>query len=138
MLTVGDEQELACGEVGVFHGGLTVARYLSEGCPHDVHTIGAVTTDTSATKVFSTRGFVGPRSVLGTLPNTGGEFLDVIEDLASGGHLVEDFLLRVHDGRVVAPEGLADFGQGEIGEFSAQVHGDLSRLRQRASLPGTT
>ena len=35
-----------------FPRGLTVARYLSEGCPHDVHTIGAVTTDTSATKVF--------------------------------------------------------------------------------------
>jgi hypothetical protein len=48
-------------------------------------------------------------SALRPLPYPGGEFLDVIEDFASLGHLGEDFALGVHDRGVVAAEGLPDF-----------------------------
>ena len=53
----------------------------------------------------------GRRSALGALPDPGGELFDVIEDLATLGHLSANLLLRVHDRGVVSPERLADLGQ---------------------------
>jgi hypothetical protein len=50
-------------------------------------------------------------SALGALPDSGGEFFDVIEDLTARGHLAEDFPLGVHDGGVIAAECLTDLGQ---------------------------
>jgi hypothetical protein len=47
-------------------------------------------------------------SALRALPNTGGQFLDVIEDLTSFSHFREDLALRVHDCGVVAAECLSD------------------------------
>ena len=54
----------------------------------------------------------GRHSALGSLPNPSGEFLDVIEDFASFGHLGENLALGVHDGGVIAAECLADLRQG--------------------------
>lgn len=51
-----------------------------------------------------------PESALGALPNPGGEFLDLIEDLASLGHLATDLAFGVHDRGVVTAERLADLG----------------------------
>ncbi len=50
-------------------------------------------------------------SALGALPDPGGEFLDVVEDLTALGHLVADLAFGVHHGGVIAAEGLPDFGQ---------------------------
>ena|ERR1700730_1078863 len=74
-------------------------------------TAGAVTGGVAVPKVFLGRAASGRRSALGPLPNPGGEFLDVIEDFASLGHLGEDFALGVHDRGVVAAECLPDLRQ---------------------------
>lgn len=81
-----------------------------------------------AAKVVREGGMTGEEngSALGALPDPGGEFLDVIEDLTALGHLGPNLLLRVHDGGVVSAERLADLGQGEIGELAAQIHRDLT------------
>ena len=50
-------------------------------------------------------------SALGALADASGEFFDVIEHLASLGHLGQDFALGVHDGGVVTTEGLPDLGK---------------------------
>jgi hypothetical protein len=52
-----------------------------------------------------------PASALGALPNASGELLDVIEHLASLGHLGQDLALGVHDRSVVTAECLTDFRQ---------------------------
>jgi len=61
---------------------------------------------------------LGQISALGALANPRRELFHVIEDLASLGHLGEDFLLRVHHCGVVAAEGLPDLGQREVGQFA--------------------
>ena len=48
---------------------------------------------------------------LGPLPNPRREFFDVIEDLTTVAHLVENFPLRVHHRGVITAERLADLGQ---------------------------
>jgi hypothetical protein len=65
----------------------------------------------SRAQSFLGRAASGRRSALGPLPNPGGEFLDVIEDFTSLGHLGEDFPLGVHDRGVVAAECLPDLRQ---------------------------
>lgn len=65
-------------------------------------------------------------SALGALTDASGEFFDVIEDLVAFGHLCANLFFGIHDCRVVATECLADLGQGEIGEFAAQIHRDLT------------
>ena len=71
----------------------------------------AVTGVTGVWEVFGKKFCVDHRkSALGPLPDTGGEFLDVIEDFASLGHLGQDLALRVHDRGVITAEGLADLG----------------------------
>ena len=47
-------------------------------------------------------------SVLGTLPDPGGELFDVIENLTPRSHFLLDLALGVHHRGVVAAEGLAD------------------------------
>lgn len=92
-----------------------------EGVPSGVHqpfpifsTVDAqgrsVKVETGAAKVSGaiTRHAVPTRranSALRPLTNLGGEFLDVIEDLAVRRHLVADLLLGVHDRGVIATEG---------------------------------
>jgi hypothetical protein len=66
------------------------------------------------------------QSALGALANPRGELFDVIEDLTTLGHLGQDLLLRVHHRGVVATERLPDLGQGQVGQLTAQIHGDLS------------
>ena len=67
---------------------------------------------TEGAKVFWNCLALLAQSALGTLPDPGCEFLDVIEDLAPVCHFAEDFPLGVHHCRVIAAEGLADyFGQ---------------------------
>ena len=61
---------------------------------------------------------LGRISALGALANPRRELFDVIEDLASLGHLGQDFLLRVHHCGVVAAEGLPDLGQRQVGQFA--------------------
>ena len=61
---------------------------------------------------------LGQISALGALANPRRELFDVIEDLASLGHLGENFLLRVHHGGVVTPERLSDLRQRQVGEFA--------------------
>ena len=75
-------------------------------------------------------------SALGTLADPGGEFLDVIEDFTSVGHLIENLLLRIHHRGVVPAERLADLRQGQIGQFAAEIHGDLAGLGQCPGLSG--
>ena len=50
-------------------------------------------------------------SALGPLAYSGGEFLDMIEDFATRGHLVEDLALGVHHSGVIPAEGLANLRQ---------------------------
>src|SRR5215203_677879 len=69
-------------------------------------------------------------SALGALADSGGEFLDVIEDLATFGHLAANLLLGIHHRGVIAAERLADLGQRQIGELAAEVHRDLAGLSQ--------
>src|SRR5690349_13682191 len=73
-------------------------------------------------------------SALGALTDPGREFLDVIEDLAAFCHRSADLLLGVHDGRVITTERLTDFGQRQVGELAAQIHGDLTGLRECTGL----
>lgn len=80
-----------------------------------------MTSGTNVSKVFR-------ESALGLLTNPRREFFNVIEDLAAVAHFVEDLALRVHHRGVVTAERLADLGQGEVGEFAAEVHGDLAGL----------
>jgi hypothetical protein len=61
---------------------------------------------------------LGQISALGALANPRRELFHVIEDLASLGHLGEDFLLRVHHCGVVAAEGLPDLGQRQVGQLA--------------------
>src|ERR1700687_859002 len=69
--------------------------------------------------------FGAMRLALGALADSRGEFLDVIEHLATLSHLAADLLFRVHHGGVVSPESLADLGQRQVGELAAEVHRDL-------------
>lgn len=97
---------LSCVEL--FSASQGFVRQLCTGCPQRSSVIGG----TQDAKVFLNFGIPTPVvSVLGALPDTGGEFLDVIEDVAPGCHFGEDFALRVHDGGVVTAEGLTDFRQ---------------------------
>lgn len=80
-----------------------------------VHRPVTVTGDVVVTKVFSRNFWLADpescESALGSLTNPGGEFLDVIEDLAAFLHFGQDLALGVHDGGVVATEGLTDLGK---------------------------
>ena len=49
-------------------------------------------------------------SALGALANAGGEFLDMVENLAAVRHLVENLALGVHHRGVITTERLPDFG----------------------------
>lgn len=81
------------------------------GCPQRYPQGGSVTGGTRDAKVFcNDRRVNTPESALGALPNPGGEFLDLIEDLASLGHLATDLAFGVHDRGVVTAERLADLG----------------------------
>ena len=100
-----------CVGVGECPRMCTRAGYRGESAsrlPTGICTADAVTGGVAVSKVFWARVACGRRSALGPLPNSGGEFLDVIEDFASLGHLGEDFALRVHDRGVVAAECLAN------------------------------
>jgi hypothetical protein len=79
----------------------------------------AVSTADRVTGVVEVFWNLGRISALGALANPRRELFDVIEDLASLGHLGEDFLLRVHHCGVVAAEGLPDLGQRQVGQFAA-------------------
>jgi hypothetical protein len=78
----------------------------------------AVSTADRVTGVVEVFWKPGRISALGALANPRRELFDVIEDLASLGHLGEDFLLRVHHCGVVAAEGLPDLGQRQVGQFA--------------------
>ena len=78
----------------------------------------AVSTADRVTGVVEVFWNLGRISALGALANPRRELFDVIEDLASLGHLGEDFLLRVHHCGVVAAEGLPDLGQRQVGQFA--------------------
>src|SRR5690349_9413935 len=82
-----------------------------------------------AAPVRSRTGAAGRRrraSAAGALLDARGQLLHLLEGLAALGDLVADLLVRVHDGRVVAPaEGLADARQREVGQLAAEVHRDL-------------
>ena len=65
------------------------------------------------------------------------EFLDLVVGAAVFRHFLADLAIRVHDGGVVlAAELVADFGQGQFGQFAAQIHGDLARVGDLPGLSG--
>lgn len=56
-----------------------------------------------------------------------GQIGDLIEQTAALSHELADLPVGVHHRGVIAtPEGLADLGQAEIGEFAAQIHRNLA------------
>lgn len=62
-----------------------------------------------------------------------GQFLDFVVGAAVLRHLLADLAVRVHHGGVVlAAELVADLGEGEFGQFAAQVHRDLAGVRHLA------
>ena len=66
------------------------------------------------------------------------EIRDLVVEAASFGHQLADLAIGMHDsGVVAATERLTDLGQRQVGEFPAQVHGDLTRLSQGSRLAGT-
>lgn len=83
----------------------------STGCPQRYPQAAVATGDASVPEVFCQNLAFGTRgSTLGALPDAGGEFFDLIEDLAAFGHLTANFAFGVHHRGVVAAEGLADLG----------------------------
>ena len=59
-----------------------------------------------------------------------GDFLDFVVGVALLGHLFADFPIGVHDGGVVfTSEVFTNLRQAKVGQLAAQVHGDLSRMR---------
>lgn len=80
------------------------------GYPVVVHTVYTqhvpVTDDADEYKVFC----AGRQSALGALPDAGGQFFDLVEDLATFGHVLADLAVGVHDRGVVTAESLADLG----------------------------
>jgi hypothetical protein len=102
------------GPLGMNHGSARKAHCCTGVLPvcaqRRAH-LPAVTGVTGVWEVFWEKSISsGRESALGPLPDTSGEFLDVIEDLASLGHFGQDLALGVHDRGVITPEGLADLG----------------------------
>ncbi len=57
--------------------------------------------------------------------------MDLVEGVAVAIYEVRDLGCGVHDSRVVAAaEGASDLGERFVGELTAEVHGDLSRVSE--------
>lgn len=84
----------------------------STGCPQWRPHQTTVTLGAGVMKVFwkIARRVTRCRSALGALADAGGEFFDVIEDLATLGHLPANLAVGIHHRGVVAAESLADLG----------------------------
>src|SRR5690625_4607698 len=88
---------------------------------------------------MSTGDVVGlVRSAAGLLFDPVDELGDLVEDAAPFGHEITDLAVGVHDrGVVTAAELLADLGERQIGELTAEVHGDLTRLHEVSAAVGS-
>ena len=63
----------------------------------------------------------------------GCEVSDLVIETAALTYERANLAISVHNGRVITPtEGLPNLGQGEVGEFAAEVHSDLARGDQHA------
>ena len=135
---VGDCRRASCARNAELAGCSARMSQLFGSSSQGLHNPGVLTLRRMRPKFFSDVCSFDPRvqmqggqiSALGALADPRGEFLHVIEDLSAVCHFIEDFLLGIHDRGVVTPERLADLREGQVGEFTAQIHRNLAGLSQ--------
>ena len=129
------KQQTCARGVGFMHSDCGRARRNIPSYPQVIRDLGTELSDIMDTKGTSyphygdTIGMdvAGGSDGAGLRLDSAGQVCDLIEQTTPFGHELADLAICVHHrGVITATERLSDLGQGQVGELTAQVHGDLS------------